>query len=351
MPERLSSNSDQFPRSSAQTLTVPGQENGPVSPFRSTFSFDKRDNGVQHASAGSDLIDEKKIAWKLKDGVPVDMEPTHPRHHEGQSRRKSSFYGDVFAYRESNISPKDRIARESLVMAEVKTNVIIKDEYAFITNLSHHLSLRFARPESLIMVNVAHSACLIFGGTFDPAYTLALTALPSQIQPTTNKRNAAVTQTFMTEALGVPAHRGVIKFVAIAEENLATHGQTVLGEMEALDRNTPEESGSRKSSVSISKNENRKKSIAAVLMHNDQRKKSHAGIPMHTEQAKMIYGGHAVQTLPIIEKSESRTDSMDPPGKGPPSTSMPTEKTSTHREAEPVQKVGRRKSIMAMFGK
>jgi len=42
-----------------------------------------------------------------------------------QSRRKSSFYGDVFAYRQSNMATKERIAKESVVMAEVKTNVIV----------------------------------------------------------------------------------------------------------------------------------------------------------------------------------------------------------------------------------
>ncbi len=227
----------------------------------------------------------------------------------------------------------------------------IKDEYAFITKLSRHLSLRFSRPESHVMINVAHSACLMFGGSFDPAYTLTLTALPSQIQPTTNKRNAAVTQTFMTEALGVSAHRGVVKFVAIGEENLATNGQTVLGEIEAHDRHSPEENGSRNSSMSIAKNEHRKKSIVGTLLYNEHRKKSFVAIPMHNEQRKKSYAGNLAQTLPIMEKSESRSELMDPPLKSPPLPAMPTENSARDRQAEKVQKVGRRKSIMAMFGK
>ncbi|KAL2169675.1 hypothetical protein VTG60DRAFT_5814 [Thermothelomyces hinnuleus] len=64
---------------------------------------------------------------------------------------------------------------------------------------------------------------------------MAVRALPSQLQPTTNKRNAALLQRHMEEALGVSPSRGVLRFVPIPEEHLACGGKTVAGEIEELE--------------------------------------------------------------------------------------------------------------------
>ena len=190
----------------------------------------------------------------------------------------------------------------------------------------------------MVMVNVAHSACLIFGGSFDPAYTITITALPSQVQPTTNKRNAALTQTFMSEALGVPAHRGVVKFVAIAEENFATNGQTVLGLMETLDKTLSDDGASRKLSVARSKTDHRKKSVAGSSMHHDPRKQSYASTPVISQ--------------PLLENREGTpSEKIDMPSKNLRPPPMPTGKSAADRQAEKMQKIGKRKSFLAMFGK
>lgn len=41
------------------------------------------------------------------------------------SRRKSQFYGEVFAYREPNVSARNKIHQFSVITVEVKTNVIV----------------------------------------------------------------------------------------------------------------------------------------------------------------------------------------------------------------------------------
>lgn len=94
------------------------------------------------------------------------------------------------------------------------------------------------------MITANHSACLLLGGSFEPTYILTIYALPVQLQPTTNKRNAALIQSFMFESIGVQADRGIIKFVPIQEDSLATNGMTVLGEIERLERQQAEENGS-----------------------------------------------------------------------------------------------------------
>jgi hypothetical protein len=93
------------------------------------------------------------------------------------------------------------------------------------------------------MITVNHSACLLLGGSFEPTYVLTITALPIQLLPTTNKRNATLIQNFMFESIGVPLDRGMIKFVPIQEECIATNGMTVLGEIERLEQQQAEANG------------------------------------------------------------------------------------------------------------
>ena len=113
----------------------------------------------------------------------------------------------------------------------------IDDEFSFITDLSYHISNRYQRPMSSIIINVQHTMCMMFGGSFEPAYTLTIHALPSLVQPTTNKRNAALIQIHIQETLGVPTSRGYVRFEATPEANMACSGKTVAGEMDDADRN------------------------------------------------------------------------------------------------------------------
>jgi len=112
----------------------------------------------------------------------------------------------------------------------------ISDEFTFITELSYSLSTRYQRPVSSIVVTLHHGACMFFGGSFDPAYVMSVFALPSQLLPTTNKRNAALIQKHMEETLGVGPARGFLRFVPVQEEHLACNGKTVAAEIDELER-------------------------------------------------------------------------------------------------------------------
>ncbi|AEO57764.1 hypothetical protein MYCTH_2018629, partial [Thermothelomyces thermophilus ATCC 42464] len=147
-------------------------------------------------------------------------------------KSKRNFFEDAFSVNPTSPA-RERVRGDAIVLAEVKTNV--RDEFAFITDLACQLSARYQRPVSSVVVTLHHGACLLFGGSFDPAYAMAVRALPSQLQPTTNKRNAALLQRHMEEALGVPPSRGVLRFVPIPEEHLACGGKTVAGEIEELE--------------------------------------------------------------------------------------------------------------------
>jgi hypothetical protein len=88
------------------------------------------------------------------------------------------------------------------------------------------------------MITVTHSACLMMGGSFEPAYILTITAIPSEVQPVTNKRNSYLMQHFIADTLHVPSNRGVVRFLEIAEERLATNGSTIAGDIERLEINS-----------------------------------------------------------------------------------------------------------------
>ncbi|KAL8676659.1 MAG: hypothetical protein Q9186_006843 [Xanthomendoza sp. 1 TL-2023] len=223
------------------------RDNGLISPAKSTFSFaDEIDPMSLPALEKPSLIDEAQISGPYGRGSPGDAAliamVNKDQASTNLSRRKSQFYSEVFAYREPNLTARDRVHRYSVITAEVKTNVIVKDEYVFLQDLSQHLSQRYQRPVSSIFITLNHSECLLYAGTFDSAYIMTITALPTQIQPTTNKRNAVMMQKFMAESLGVTPERGVVRFVGIAEEYLATNGNTVLGEIENMSKESSEDS-------------------------------------------------------------------------------------------------------------
>jgi hypothetical protein len=85
------------------------------------------------------------------------------------------------------------------------------------------------------MITIAHSACLMYGGTFEPAYMLTLSAVESHCQPATNKRNTALTQSFLSDVLGVTPDRGVVRFHPIRDDCLGTNARTVAGEIDKLE--------------------------------------------------------------------------------------------------------------------
>jgi len=222
----------------------------------------------------------------------------------------------------------------------------IKDEYEFLQDFSQQLSQRFQRPTSSIFITLNHSACLLFGGTFDSAYMLTISALPSQLLPTTNKRNAALLQTFLADSLGVAPARGVIRFHRIPDEDMAFNGTTVLGQIENLQKTTPTES---KPAPGLSpfpqKRQLSKRQAQAQSRDLPLRERSNSrpnDLPLRqrsTSKPKDLPLRQGTQSVPL-----SRVAS-------PPLPAMPVEKSAMDLKAEKVQKLGKRRSFMAMFGR
>ncbi|RMZ73101.1 MIF domain containing [Pyrenophora seminiperda CCB06] len=245
MSRPSSTSSNAFPRQAGAALLSPERAGEQIPPSPSQFSFASSPQSIQEAEA------EARSRAGLR-----PMTSTN-------SRSRAQFYEDQFSYKDGIASSaRERVTKDAPIVAELRTNVIINDEYTLVTDLSHHLSVRYQRPETSIMITVAHSACLLLAGSFEPTYILTINALPVQVQPTTNKRNASLIQTFMAESIGVSPDRGIVKFIPIPEESLAMNGMTILGEIERMERQTGEDSsnikramtkGSRKSVVAKAK--------------------------------------------------------------------------------------------------
>ncbi len=161
---------------------------------------------------------------------------------------------------------------------------------------------------------------------------MTITALASQLQPVTNKRNAAIVAKAMEDGLGVGAERGVIKFQAIAEENVATNGKTVAGEIEDM----------RKDSVDLN----------SSWMKGDERRGSQSKSRRHS----MRSGRNSARNSQLPTQFESIVTESNPAmeSRAPAVPPLPTDYNpygSSDQNVENTPKVGKRRSLMALFGK
>ncbi|ESZ93718.1 hypothetical protein SBOR_5903 [Sclerotinia borealis F-4128] len=272
---------------------------------------DKMDISRPSSSPSPIIIEGQRITRDISRGTPGDITKSNmPKSPEQKqlAKKRSQYYGDAFAYREPASSARERM----------------REEHTLLTSLSNILSTRYQRPESSIFVTLKHSACFIVAGTFEPAYIMTITALPSQMQPVTNKRNTSLLQNYMaTTELYVEPERGIIKFVPLAEENFATNGRTVAGEIEELEREVANDgSGSgRLQPPGTVKSKKR----------------------MSTKSTRSLKTKH-------MQTHEEYTPSVSS-GATPPLPPLPIEPSALDKQAMHVQRIGRRKSFMAaVFG-
>lgn len=87
-----------------------------------------------------------------------------------------------------------------------------------------------------MMVTLQQDACIQFGVLGSPAYLMKIFALPYLIAPITNLRSTILIQSALQDVLQVPPNRGVVLYIPIHEENFASNGVTVMGEIARLER-------------------------------------------------------------------------------------------------------------------
>ena len=173
----------------------------------------------------------------------------------------------------------------------IQNSTQVHDEYALLQDLSQQLSQRYQRPTTSIFLSLSHSACMLFGGTFDSAYILTITTLPSLLLPTTNKRNSALLQAFLADSLGVSPARGLVRFLAVPDEFLAFNGTTVLGQIDNLKREEVEKERERERV--------RKENMNMNNMAKATGKKSYKMVPSHCHSSAAAAAWNGSQSVPV----------------------------------------------------
>jgi len=122
------------------------------------------------------------------------------------------------------------------------------------------------------MVTLNTDVTMLLAGTSEPAYHLTIAALQAEIAATKNKRSTHLIQDFMLDALEIQPTRGVLRFEAVAEENLATNGMTALQEIEQLERQPNGDEG-----------------ILRALSRQRSRRSKKSGGPMLTDKVRTAF--------------------------------------------------------------
>jgi hypothetical protein len=356
-----------FPKPAGAQLLSPEAAAGPLSPSPSQFSFASSPRSAHEEQLANDGPRHLRPSSRGGDGLS-DLRPI-------TSRSRAQFYEDSFAYKEGHgQSARERVTKDAPIVAELRTNVIvsgiqypgsfvphtnqsqIKDEYTLVTDLSHHLSTRYQRPETSIMITVNHSACLLLGGSFEPTYVLTINALPVQLQPTTNKRNAALIQNFMAESIGVPTDRGIIKFVAIQEENLAMNGMTILGDIEQMERQQAEANGGIKRAMTKSSRKSGVFKTKSSIQLSRNTSKANPGARVVTPP--LLGDGPLDSGVAVNEKGlEQSPNSKVNHKKSAPLLSKTEKSSNTHTQFapppipkdKPTPQISKRKSFLSVF--
>lgn len=133
----MSSAADQFPKPVGATLVAPPADRDQFSPAHSSFSFEecppKSPRGVQE---GDSLVDRKNITRAIEWGAPgekKELDATEGLTRTHKSKRRTQYYDGQFNERDTTGPARERITKDSPIVAELKTNVIVS---------LHHPSIR-----------------------------------------------------------------------------------------------------------------------------------------------------------------------------------------------------------------
>lgn len=132
------------------------------------------------------------------------------------------------SFRGTQLESLEELVKPTIpILVQLRTNVIVKDEFKLVTRLSSLLTQLYVCSQESIMINLDHSVCLMLGSGFDPAYFMHISTTPRQMDLHANGVNTNEIQKFLHRMLKVPAHRGIIRFQPMSEDNVGTKGTTV----------------------------------------------------------------------------------------------------------------------------
>ena len=118
------SSSNAFPRPAGAMMLIPEQYDDQFSPARSIFSFEESPK----LPTLNGFLDHSKTTRPITHGAPGEKKDTDAVGQRAQnygSRRRTQYYEEQFAYKDAAGSARERITKDSPVIAELRTNVIV----------------------------------------------------------------------------------------------------------------------------------------------------------------------------------------------------------------------------------
>ncbi|KAL4977019.1 Tautomerase/MIF superfamily [Aspergillus desertorum] len=207
-----------------------------------TLKRSKLDRAPVKPSMFFEDMDEEDDGPVAKSAVHDHKDASAPRTAQktisGESPSKTQFFEDSFNSRALFVPSVARIGQDSLVMIEVLLNVSVKDEDAVISRITTRMAQIYQRSESFMFVSMQVIPSLRFGASTVPAYSMKIFALPYLIAPITNLRSTILIQAALHDILHIQPSRGIILYIPVAEENMATNNTTMMGEVARLQSDT-----------------------------------------------------------------------------------------------------------------
>lgn len=124
---RRTPTAEDFPLPLKQPFVVTGvnkRDQGLVSPSKSSFTVS--DDDRFHAISTPPSMDDSPIARENSQKARVGAyNNSNVDLHKELSKTKNQFYSDTLQMRKEPTTPHDRIHKESVILAEVKTNIIV----------------------------------------------------------------------------------------------------------------------------------------------------------------------------------------------------------------------------------
>ncbi|KAI9044017.1 uncharacterized protein KD926_002397 [Aspergillus affinis] len=160
---------------------------------------------------------------------------------ESISREKTRYFEEIFSIRNPLTSTKSRTNQEDIIVVEIKLRTRVKNDEEFARLVASRMASIYQKSESQFMINIQQDSYLYMGTPRFPAYLIKIFALPQLIGPVTNLRCTILIQGLLQEVALIGPNRGVVLFYPILEENFATNGATMMGEIPRLDRHSSEE--------------------------------------------------------------------------------------------------------------
>ncbi|KAL4944424.1 hypothetical protein BDV06DRAFT_220269 [Aspergillus oleicola] len=174
----------------------------------------------------------------LKDGRSPRTAHKSSAEERPLTRPKSQFFEESFNSRTPWLTTGTRVGQDSFVVIEIKTNTSVKDEDAVTSKVTTRMAQIYQRSESFMIVTIQQVPCLRFGNLALPAYSMKIYALPYLIAPITNLRSTILIQAALQDILHISPSRGIILYIPVQEENMATNNTTMMGEIARLEHDT-----------------------------------------------------------------------------------------------------------------